>query len=311
MIAYLSATTQGAALDLHQLACVLCDKPKRSGDGWLVQCPCHQDSRASLKISPGHKVPYVVKCHAGCNSIDVLREINRLTKGGQITHVRSSPVDVEQAAKRQAWLEDVWSQAHPIAASDIADRYLRCRGIQLTDFPAALRFAPSIGYWVDGTKSGDYPALLARVDDPKGQLLTLHRIYLSRDGKKASFEDAKKTMSLPPGRTTMGGAVKLFEATECLALAEGVETALAVRSLVGLPVWACLTANGLAAVELPDSVREVLVYADKDVSGAGERAAQMLAARYEDRVVQIVLPPLPITNGKGVDWLNVLESEVD
>lgn len=49
---------------------------KRSGSGWMVQCPAHEDSSPSLSVSPGTTTDVVIHCHAGCTTEDVLAAAN-------------------------------------------------------------------------------------------------------------------------------------------------------------------------------------------------------------------------------------------
>lgn len=61
------------------------------------------------------------------------------------------------------------------------------------------------------------------------------------------------------------GAIRLWPASDRLALGEGLETCLALRVAdPGLSVWSAISAGGLAAVALPERVRDVLVSADAD-----------------------------------------------
>lgn len=47
-----------------------------NSDGSInVRCPCHDDKKASLTISKGEKHETVLKCHAGCNYIDILAAV--------------------------------------------------------------------------------------------------------------------------------------------------------------------------------------------------------------------------------------------
>lgn len=48
-------------------------KAKRVGNGWVAQCPVHDDGRASLSISEGNDGRLLMKCHAGC-SFDNIRK---------------------------------------------------------------------------------------------------------------------------------------------------------------------------------------------------------------------------------------------
>ena len=104
-----------------------------------------------------------------------------------------------------------------------------------------------------------------------------------------------------------GAAVRLFPVSGTrLVLAEGIETALAVHVLTGAPVWACVSASGLASVVLPPEAKEVFVAADHDPNGVGQRAAQVLVERMrqEGRAGCVLFPSTP-----GLDWLDVLNAE--
>ena len=41
---------------------------KKSGKGWSVQCPAHEDRKPSLSITEGDDGRALVKCHAGCTA---------------------------------------------------------------------------------------------------------------------------------------------------------------------------------------------------------------------------------------------------
>ena len=138
--------------------------------------------------------------------------------------------------------------------------------------------------------------------------------WLRPDGSgKASLHDgagnflpSRKLRLLHHGAGA-GAAVRLYPpgGGERLAVAEGLETCLAVRAAdPTLPVWSGLTAGGVAGVALPAGVREVLAVADADAAGA--RAVLTLAARLraEGRAVRVVVPPA------GCDAADVLTAEV-
>jgi hypothetical protein len=71
----------------------------------------------------------------------------------------------------------------------------------------------------------------------------------------------------------------------------------------GLSGWAALSTSGLVALVVPAEARHLVILADHDRSGAGERASRKAAARWlaEDRRAQIALPPEP-----GTDIADVL-----
>lgn len=211
-----------------------------------------------------------------------------------------------------------------VSTENAAGKYLVSRGLITDCWPSGdvLGFANDLDYWhsSDGAKPvrlGVWPALVAHIQKPDGSLAGVHRIYLSQSGNKADIAaingvipPCKKLQSVYSGAIS-GAACRLFPATERLALTEGIETALAVRRMTGLPVWACISAGGLKSVLLPDSVREVLIYGDNDQPdekgrNVGRLAALTLGERLikEGRKVKIMLPPVP-----GTDWLDVLNIE--
>src|SRR2546428_7387491 len=142
--------------------------------------------------------------------------------------------------------------------------------------------------------------MVAKVRDLSGKPITLHRTYLDpTTADKAPVESPKKLMT----SGINGAAIHLCEPSEVLALAEGIETALAVHQLDGLPIWSTIDAGNMARVLLPEMVRKVYIYADHDTTYTGQAAAYALAHRLvvkEKRQVEIRVPKNP------GDWLDVL-----
>ena len=106
----------------------------------------------------------------------------------------------------------------------------------------------------------------------------------------------------------VGGSIRLFAAGPTLGVAEGIETALAVHLRTGMPVWSALSAGLLARLEPPAETSLVVVWADRDRSGAGEEAAMTLRERLQRQGISVAmhLPPGPIpARAKGIDWADV------
>jgi putative DNA primase/helicase len=199
--------------------------------------------------------------------------------------------------RKRAALRRVWSEARPITTADPVNLYLCQRGIVLEDLPAVLRCHSHLVYRHEDGQCTYHPAMVACVDNAQGESVSLHRTYLTRDGRKADVPTVKKLMpSVVPG-ATRGGAIRLYPASETLAIAEGIETALAVRLATGLPVWSTICADGMARLVVPPKVRLVVICADHDP--AGLVAARTLARRLltEQRRVKILTPDTP-----GADW---------
>ncbi len=53
------------------------DNPRRTGSGTMVRCPAHEDKRQSLHISQGDDGRVLLKCHAGCDTADVLARVGK------------------------------------------------------------------------------------------------------------------------------------------------------------------------------------------------------------------------------------------
>jgi putative DNA primase/helicase len=69
-----------------------------------------------------------------------------------------------------------------------------------------------------------------------------------------------------------------------------------------MSAWAALGTSGLGNLELPAEVRDVIVLADSDDSGGGEKAASSCALRWkrEGRRARVARPP------PGMDFNDML-----
>jgi putative DNA primase/helicase len=207
-------------------------------------------------------------------------------------------------------VQRIWDEARPVVLGDDVDRYLKGRGLSLTSHPEALRCHPALGYFrkegaAKARKMAEYPAMLACVRSASGEAVTLHRTYLHEDRKLAA-PDAKKVLCAG----FSGAAVRLGEPGDELALCEGIETGIAVMLATGKPVWSALSAGNLEKVVIPESVRQICIYADNDADGdfTGQASAFALARRLvreadkdaAPRSVRVFLPKNP-----GTDWADV------
>ncbi|MCA2997366.1 MAG: toprim domain-containing protein [Rhodocyclaceae bacterium] len=218
------------------------------------------------------------------------------------TDTSCKPQESDERARKN--LVRVWEEAKPIQPGDAADRYLSSRYLGMPEYPAAMRLHPGLKYFDEPNKKelGKFPTLLSIFRHPAGPAVTLHRTYLTEKGEKAPVPKVKKMMS--PVRPMAGGAVRLFDPQgDCLAVAEGIETALAVRRLTrskanpdGCPVWAATSASLLMTMKVPESVKKVWIFADLDVDIPdqpnqinGQRAAKRLSERLVAEGKEVVL----------------------
>jgi len=233
-----------------------------------------------------------VHCHAGCEARDVLAELRRMgLLVGRSDGARTAPVvrsdDCSDAAPRIALARRIWDAARDARGTPVV-RYLAGRGITIP-VPPAQRWGPSLRR-PDGTTGS---AMVARVDNVDGELIGVHRTWLARD--ESGIWRRRDRASLGP---VAGCAIRLAPGADTLLVGEGIETCLAAMQASGQPAWAALSTSGLVALRLPPLVRTVILLADHDRNGVGERAAQAAAQRWlaEGRRVRIAMPPEPDTD---------------
>jgi len=235
----------------------------------------------------------------GLSFREAAREIERLA--GAVQPVAGKP-DRSDEDKLQA-LRKVFKESKPIHRGDEAERYLLGRGLRLHDLPESIRVHPGLRYR-DDEHQGTYRTMLATVTAPDGRAVSLHRTYL-QEARKAPVLHPKKLMQggLPIG----GAAIRLTAVSEVLGIAEGVETALGASELFEMPVWSCVSAQGIESFEPPAGVRELVIFADNDESFTGQAAAYRAAHRLKLRGfgVEVVVPP------QHGDWLDELNRRAE
>lgn len=254
---------------------------------------------------------------------EAAREVSRYLRSGEVKPVEQRVV-VKHVSDDE-WVKRKIAEVRRLgqsASGTPVELYLRNRGLTLP-VPDSLRYAAKLPYWDAETRTESFhPGMLADVATADGMIRSVHRTYLTAEGKKAAMEEPKKVMS--PIGTISGGAIQLYEAleNEWLCVAEGIETSLAVRSALGLPVWATVSATMMAKLShemwANTNIKGLLIWADLDVGqevlgglGAGEWAALELQQRMSSMGIPcyILIPGDLIPDGaKGVDWLDVYRS---
>jgi hypothetical protein len=270
---------------------------RREGRNWRCRCPVH--GGCSLALCDGRNA-LLVKCWAGCDARDLLAELRRLHLFEGVGNVREwaavRPIghhDDGKHSRRTEIARHIWSAARDARWSPVV-RYFASRGITISP-PPSLRWAPACPH-----PSGLHlPAMLARIDNIDGELIGVHRTFLRPDGSgKADVEPVNAMLG-----HAATGAVRLAPAAETLLIGEGIETCLAAMRATAMPSWSALSTSGMASLALPPLVRAVVILADNDDNGAGQRAARTAAQRWlaKGRRVRIAVPPEP-----GTDFADVL-----
>lgn len=229
----------------------------------------------------------------GCEFRDLAQRIDGLLGSvpEQTSRRRASP-DASRASLRRLWRE-----SKVVVSGDPVALYLRSR-VGLDVAPRCLRTVERLRYQDD--QPSWHPAMVAMVSGPDGKPATLHRTYLTQDGRKAQVEVPRRLM---PGAIPEGAAIRLFDAGAVLGIAEGIETALAAASLFGVPTWAAVSSSMMAKWMPPDPAREILVFGDRDPKFGGQAAAYALAHRLALRGLKV---RVEIPTRLGADWNDVL-----
>jgi phage/plasmid primase-like uncharacterized protein len=210
-----------------------------------------------------------------------------------------------EAQQRQRWAENahqitqLWSQSVPLVPGDPVTLYLKRRGLAgVWPLPRALRLHRSLPYWHGGEKLGSYPAMVAPLM-LDGRMLALHRTYLTRDGHKADVPRVKKlTATVGP---LAGACIPLTRPDRgSIAIAEGIETALAGWCASALPTVAAYSAGNLAAWRWPAGVQRIVIFADNDKAGADAAAVLRGRALAAQVRCEVLTPTDP-----GADWCDV------
>lgn len=146
------------------------------------------------------------------------------------------------------------------------------------------------------------PALVALVTDFNDEPAAVQATFLKPDGSgKAEIDPNRKTYGSPTGC-----AVRLLEGDDVLIVGEGIETTLSVMQALGEGGFALLGTNGLKTIRLPEVYRDrrVIIAADNDANGIGQKAAREAARRlFEDGFLDV---RIATPSRSGQDFNDVL-----
>lgn len=288
--------------------------PKQSGKGWTCCCPAHEDRNPSLSISVGDDGRALVKCHAGCETADVVAAVGLKMRdlmpeddhpkpsrtpgragGGTASLVPETPADAP--AKRGFGDGDSGDNSktyYPTANAAVAELE-RQRG-------------PRSALWTYHDVAGEPVGVVVRWDFEDGSKQTRPA---SRNG---SGPNANWTLLGMPNPCPLYGLPELAASSEGdpVYVAEGEKAADAVRAC---SLIATTSPHGSKSAGKADwsplAGRDVVILPDLD--DAGKKYAEdvlSLAARAGARSVRVVRlwdrwDALP----KGGDAADVLELE--
>lgn len=203
--------------------------------------------------------------------------------------------------------EEIWNAGFSVDSPEAESlrKYFQSRKLESRG-ANGIRLHPGLDYYNDDNqKLGSFPCILFSITNTSEQQTAIQRVYITLDGRKAPVPEPKKTLG-----TISGGAIRFDDATESLMVAEGPETAMAVRVATGSPTWSAINAGVMRTLIIPSCVKYLHIWADKDLSGTGIVAAQELARHFASTSKAKVFVHLPDEDipeeQKSVDWNDVL-----
>lgn len=266
----------------------------RRGQGMCL-CPAHADRTPSLSVRIGER-SLLFHCFAGCTNRAVVAALSRLNPNILEHGVAARPtrmqIDSDRMRRR---VHQLWETALDMRGSP-AMAYLAHRAIDRAS--DALRYGPHTPL---GPRDAVQfrPAMLAAVHEG-AQIVAVQRTFLDIGrGRRARDLRNPRRLLGQPGR----GCVRLAPAFDVLGLAEGTESGLSAMLVLGLPVWATLGSERLARVDIPLSVRRLVLLADNDRAGRLAVDAALVAHAAPGRTIETRWP----WHGLN-DWNDVLRS---
>jgi putative DNA primase/helicase len=264
----------------------------RSGHNWRCRCP--RNCGYTLSLAEGEDGKLLVHCFGGCEYNDILLalvEYGLLDDDGDgADRHDGSDHRVDQRrrcddAKRIARAQQIYDSG---AWDERIRIYLRSRGIDLGS--PVLRFSPRAPHRCRGPR----PAMLAPVVDVNGTLTCVHMTFLRPDSRGKA--DLPKELQRETRGPIRGGAIRLapHDPDMELVIGEGIESTLSAMQVLGRVGWAAAYAANLQTLELPPEVRRIIIAADNDTTGTGQRNALAAYERWtaEGRSVRIKTPPI-------------------
>ena len=252
------------------------------------------------QCGPGSGMALLMKFHGwkfkeACARVDAFLGNNYTIDAKPIERKPPPPIRDDRDKRRHA-IERVLREA---TAPDIVEEYLASRGI--SELPEPLRGHRGLNLWDEDRRLvGRFAAVVAPVLGPAGEIQSAQRIYLCEPR-------IKKLM--PAIDTVAGGAVRLFEPTESLGIAEGIETACGAYEIFRIPTWSVISTGGIESFVPPLGITTLTVFADADRNYAGQKAAFVLAnrlatdKRFRNIEIDVKVPSRPDT-----DWLDELNA---
>lgn len=257
---------------------------KRSGRDFIGLCPFHNEKTPSFRVNQKDSYYKCFGCGAGGDAINFLMELDGLSFKEAVDQIGgfyglsdapalqkkippkpkqdSRPAeDIDRNRQRINGARQTLKECQP-AKGTFVEEYLKARSIDPERLPPKvfeqLRFHPRLTYYASKggktVKMGRFPAMVAPMQNSKGEIVAVHMTYLNGDsaqpGKVRLQDPEDSERSLPAKKMrglTWGAAIRLGPAQFYMQFSEGIENGLAALMLhPTASVWVAGSLNNLA-----------------------------------------------------------------
>ena len=256
----------------------------RKGHDHVGLCPFHQERTPSFTVNEGKRFWHCFGCGAHGSAAGYLMARHRMHfldamemlathaglampegfgKSGPKPQLPppAPPVDrpdmaalaredersIERA--RKLWRDTREPRGTPVEA------YLQHRGLDawvVDRIPPSLRYA-RLDYWIHRRGAdkpvslGQWPVMVAGMQDAEGRVRAVHLTYLAQDGRGKAGIVNPETREIMPVKKMRGAAwgcaIRLGPASERIGIGEGIESTGSVQIATGLSCWAAGSLN--------------------------------------------------------------------
>lgn len=200
----------------------------------------------------------------------------------------AKPARLKRTTLTIQWRE-VFTNAEPVTHDSTVGQYLEFRGCVLPPADGDVRQMEDFKHPYLDHRGACMIALIRHIQT--NEPMSLHLTFVTPNGKAQIFDKDGEPASpkiMLAGHSIKGGAIKIWgdqDVTMGLGIAEGVETALTLAH-VYQPVWATISANGMAEFPVLPGLEGLCVAVDNDP--AGRSAAQRVIDRYREAQIQVL-----------------------
>lgn len=284
-----------------------------TGGGGCNSCGGHADGLSLLMWANDWSFGECLEKVAVALNMDAPTNVTYKSNFVQSTELTKE--EIQQDNKRIATRDKIISECIPLSSPKaiVAKRYFARRGLSnVSNLGNEVLFHPGLDSWLFDkgrfTKEGNFPAIVSIVRNKQGDVMNIHRTFLTDEGYKANIESPRKMGAEILSKPVTGGSVQISPPSKVMGVAEGLETTLAVMEGTKLAMNCVLNTSLMKSWIPPVGVSVVIIFADNDKNNAGIEAAQVLYDKLTKLgYTCIIALPEDEDDMESVDWANVLE----